>query len=117
MRQRALSRLDRKTQIALEFAELVRRFCTYDVGMTIHDIARQLNLSPSTKLRAIVTELVEDEVLLCEVEDKPGVAGFRRIYRPNPERFTRPAKPQSKQKRMIRINTHQKTIYEALEGN
>lgn len=117
MKSKALTREDRKIQIVLEFEKLTRRYCTYDVAMTVNDVAKAITLEPSAKLRKIMAELVEDEVLLCEVEDMPGIAGFRRIYKPNPERFTCPPRPRNKEKRLIRINTHQKTLFAAFEGN
>lgn len=81
VKKKALSRNDRKRQIMLAFA--VNLQSGKDGRMTIADIARSIQLSASTKLRNMVTELVIEGLLVDEKEDIPGVAKFRRIYTPS----------------------------------
>lgn len=81
MKKKALSREDRKRQIMLAFAVDLQSHG--DGRMTIADIARKMQLAPSTKLRDMVTELVIDGLLVDEKEVIPGVTKFRRIYSPS----------------------------------
>lgn len=49
--------------------------------LTVSEIAHKLGVTPSTKLRIILAEMVVDQVLVMEREEHPGIAGFRRLYR------------------------------------
>lgn len=80
MKTKALSRDERKRQIVLAFA--VELQSGHDGRMTLHDIARKLQLSASGKLRDMVTELEIEGLLVSEKENMPGIVGFRRIYSP-----------------------------------
>lgn len=80
MKTKALKREDRLRQIMLAFA--VDLQTGGEARMTLADIARDMHLSPSTKLRDMVTELQIKGLLTSETEPIPGVCQFRRIYSP-----------------------------------
>lgn len=81
-RVRAYSREERKRLIIHHFAESVR------VGenpvMTCAEIARKMDIRPSTKLRDILLEMVLDNTLLMSQQEDAGIAGFRVLYELNP---------------------------------
>lgn len=108
MKKVALNREDRLRQIMQVFAAAIQSAPPGEsVELTVADIARLMHLSPSTKLRLMVTELVEDGSLDFRKETIPGIAKYRRLYSPNPEKFERP-KPQYKgQGRAMKINSKQ----------
>ena len=109
MKNKALPRPDRLRQILLCFAVEIQEGRTGE--LTIADIARKLQLSASTKLRLMVEELVMDSQLISTKEPIPGIAKFRRIYRPNFGQFKQP-KPQYKgEKRQIKITSNQKSMF------
>lgn len=101
MKTKALSRSDRKRQILLVFAVDIQ---TGGEGrMTLADIARDMHLAPSTKLRDMVTELEIEGLLANQTEPIPGVCKFRRIYMPTAHFDTRTGKPKH-EPRTIKIN-------------
>lgn len=76
--RKAYTREERRLMIIQAFAvEIQDRRGHY---MTTADIARKLHVTPSTKLRIILNEMVLDEILLCVVQEHPGIAGYRRLY-------------------------------------
>lgn len=106
--QKALPREDRKRQIVLAFAVLMQSTPEGEpVFMTVATIARKLQLSPSTKLREMILEMVIEGELLFRDEPIPGIAKFRRLYFPNPEHFKRPKPVYHGQGRAIKINSKQ----------
>lgn len=111
-RKKALKREDRLRQIMLAFAVDIQN--GGDGEMTIADIAKKIDQSPSTKLRDMVTELVIDGVLDYRTEEIPGIAKFRRIYSPNPKTFKRPKAVYGKQGRAIKFNSKQGSFLEYL---
>lgn len=101
----ALDREDRLRQIKQCFSTELQS--GRDGHLTIADIARMMHLKPSTKLRLMVEELVMNSEIISTVEPMAGVAGFRRIYRPNEGEFQR-YKPQYKGGgRSIKVNGKQ----------
>lgn len=106
MKTKALAREDRLHQILLCFAVEIQD--GRDGKMTVADIARKLRLTPSTKLRLMVGELEMSGQLISEKEAIPGIAKFRRIYRPDPKRFPR---PNSREGRSIKITSNQINIF------
>lgn len=116
MRKKALSRDDRKRQIMLVFAVELHRLTRQEiedgaaVELTVADIARAMHITPSTKLRDMITELVIDGVLDFRNESIPGVAKFRRLYSPNTATFKRPKAEYGQQGRAIRINSRQQSF-------
>jgi hypothetical protein len=66
MKTKALLRSDRQDQIVLFFA--IRMEKGIDTYCSINEIARGLQLAPSTKLRAIVRELVPDQLEETELQ-------------------------------------------------
>jgi hypothetical protein len=109
MKRKALSRDDRKRQIQLEFAMKLQS--GGDGEMTVADIARLMHLSPSTKLRDMVMELVIEGVLDFRDEPIPGIAKFRRIYSPDPKTFKRPKPEYGRLGRAIKINSKQGSFF------
>lgn len=109
MKKKALAREDRLRQILQVFA--VELQSGREGRMTVADIARKMNLVPSTKLRLMITELVMDSQLIAEREDIPGIAKFRRIYRPNLGEFSLPTPKYIGEKRSIKINSRQTSFF------
>lgn len=108
MRRKALKREDRLRQIILAFSvELQKVEVGETVEMTTAKIARHLQLSPSTKLREMITELVIDGQLDFRKEQIPGVCKYRVLYSPNPKKFERPTPQYKGQGRAIKINSKQ----------
>jgi hypothetical protein len=113
MKTKALAREDRLRQILQCFAVELQSGRSGE--LTVADVAKKLRLAASTKLRLMLEELVMDSQLIVTREDIPGVAKFRRIYRPNLGEFDLP-KPQYKgEKRSIRINSRQMSFIEEVQ--
>jgi hypothetical protein len=108
MKQKALTREDRKRQILLAFAVEIQQGNKGE--MTIADIARKLHLSASTKLRDMVMELVIDGALDFRDETIPGIAKFRRIFSPDAKTFKRPRASYKGEGRAIKVNSRQKSF-------
>lgn len=108
MKNVQLPREDRKRQILIAFALNIQQ--GFSGEMTVADIARKLHLSPSTKLRDMVMELVIDGSLDFRDELIPGVAKFRRIYSPDPKSFKRPKVEYGRQGRAIKVNSRQQSF-------
>jgi len=113
MRQKALSREDRKRQILLAFAVELQQGNTGE--MTVANIAKHLHLSASTKLRDMVMELVIDGSLDFRDEPIPGIAKFRRIFSPDAKTFKRPRTQYKQEGRAIKINSRQKSYMMEIE--
>jgi hypothetical protein len=109
---KALAREDRKRQIMIAFAVEMQQ--GNNPEMTIADIARKLHLSPSTKLRDIVYELVIDGSLDFRDEEIPGCAKFRRLYSPDEKNFVAPKAEYGRVGRTIKINSHMLSFFEEL---
>lgn len=110
MKTKALSRDDRKRQILMAFSVEIQN--GYSGEMTVADIARKMHLSPSSKLRDMVLELVIDGILDFRDEAIPGITKFRRIYSPNPDLFRRPPVHYIGQGRAIKVNSRQGSFME-----
>jgi hypothetical protein len=109
MKTKALAREDRLRQILLCFVIELQEGRTGE--LTVSDVAKKLRLSASTKLRLMLEELVMDSQLISQREDIPGVAKFRRIYRPNMGEFKRPTPQYRGTGRTIKINSKQMSIF------
>lgn len=113
MKQKALAREDRLRQIMQVFAIDLQNGGTAE--FTVSEIAKKMRLTPSTKLRLMIEELVMEGGLQSRREDIPGVAKFRRIYSPDPSAFKMP-KPQYRGGgRSIRINSRQTSFFAEVE--
>jgi len=109
MKAKALDRVDRKRQIMLCFVMNLQS--GGDGEMTVAGIAQLMHLSPSTKLRDMVMELVIDGSLDFRDEPIPGVAKFRRIYSPNSETFKRPVPKYKGEGKPIKVNSRQGSFF------
>jgi hypothetical protein len=77
-RVRAYSRDERKRLIIHVLAEAIR---VGDSGvMTCAEIAKKMDIVPSTKLRAILMEMIEYGILSVEEQQDAGIAGKRYLY-------------------------------------
>lgn len=114
MKTKALAREDRLRQILMVFAIELQEGRSGQ--LTVADIARKLHLSPSTKLRLMIEELVQDSQIISEKEDIPGIAKFRRIYRPNLGEYQRPKPLYRGAGRSIKINSRQMSIFAEIEN-
>jgi len=77
-RVRAYSRDERKRMIIHVLAAAIR---VGDSGvMTCAEIARKMDIVPSTKLRNILMEMIEYGVLSVEEQPDAGIAGKRYLY-------------------------------------
>ena len=87
---RAYSRYERKRLIINVFAEEIRK--GHPAQLTCAGLAQKMNIRPSTKLRKILAEMIEDELLRCVKEPNAGVCGFRMVYELNywREGFSKP---------------------------
>jgi hypothetical protein len=121
MKSKALSRDDRKRQILIAFAVEMQKLTKAEieagtaVEMTVADIARCLHLSPSTKLRDMILELVIDGTLDYRDEPIPGIAKFRRLYSPDNATFKRPKAQYGRSGREIKINSRQGSFLAQLD--
>jgi len=109
MKTKALAREDRHRQIYQCFAIELQEGRTAE--LTVAEVAKKLHLSPSTKLRIMLEELVMEGGLQSRREDIPGVAKFRRIYSPDQKHFKRPAPQYRGQGRTIKINSKQTSFF------
>lgn len=107
MKTKALARDDRKRMIILAFAVEVQNGNSGE--MTMAHVARKLRLSPSTKLREMILELVIDGQLDYRDEPIPGIAKFRRIYSPNFKQDKVYEAIHLKRK-PLKVNSRQKTL-------
>lgn len=109
MKKKALAREDRLRQILQVFAIELQAGRTGE--LTTAEIARKMHLTPSTKLRLMIEELVMEGGLQSRREDIPGVCKYRRIYSPDPKAFDMP-KPQYRGSgRQIKINSKQTSFF------
>lgn len=77
-RVRAYSRDERKRLIIHVLAEAIRNG---ESGvMTCAEIARQMDIVPSTKLRAMLVEMIASGILSVEEQADTGIAGKRFLY-------------------------------------
>ena len=109
MKTKALAREDRKRQIILAFAVEIQNGNSGE--MTVAQIAKWLHLSPSSKLRDMVTELVIDGQLDFRDEAIPGVAKYRRIYSPNFAKDKVYEAIHLKKRKPIKINSRQTSFF------
>jgi len=108
MKQKALLREDRKRQILLAFAVEIQNGESGE--MTVANIAKAMHLSPSTKLRDMVMELVIDGSLDFRDEAIPGITKYRRIYSPNSKAFKTPAPQYKGQRKPLKVNSRQRSL-------
>lgn len=113
MKKKALPREDRLRQILLCFATELQAGRSGE--LTVADIARMMHLSASTKLRLMIEELVMDSQIISTKEAIPGIAKFRRVYRPNLGEFKQPRPQYRGAGRSIRINSKQQSFFAEVE--
>jgi transcription initiation factor IIE alpha subunit len=105
-RVRAYSREERKRLIIYVLAEAIRKGNSQQ--MTATQIAREMDIVPSTKLRKILAEMVTEKILQVEDVEDAGIAGFRYLYYLNGERdgfaFKHPSERELRKNRTIRLN-------------
>jgi len=84
-------------------------------SLTIAEIAQKLKVTPSTKLRIMVNEMVVEGLLQSRHEKHPGIAGFRVLYSIPQEKLTKAVKDAQQQAwgkpRQIRINSAQGSFW------
>jgi hypothetical protein len=103
---RAYKREDRKALIIHVFATDIQAHG--DGIFTCSTIAKAMDITPSTKLRNIIDEMVSQGLLISERVEDTGIAGFRTLYSLNvgtegfafPHHWTKHAKRQHE----IRLN-------------
>jgi len=105
-RVRAYSREERKRLIIHVFAEAIRK--GRPAQLTCAGLAQKMDIVASTKLRAILSEMVAAELLRKVDEPNAGVCGFRAVYELNYAKtgYSEPHKNQHavKQERFLRLN-------------
>jgi hypothetical protein len=100
-RVRAYSREERKRLIIHVFAEAIRKGEGHMKACA--EIANKMDIVPSTKLRAILRELVADEILLVTRVEDEGIAGFRDLYELNYHKASfEPSHPNRRSAKMAR---------------
>lgn len=109
MRTLPLAREDRLRQILQCFAIEIQEGRSGE--LTVNDVAQKLHLTTSTKLRLMLEELVMDSQLISEKQPMPGIAKFRRIYRPNLGQFKMPAPQYRGAGRSIKITSNQMSMF------
>lgn len=109
-RVRAYSREERKRLIIHVLAEAIR--CGEGEQKTCAQIANAMDITPSTKLRKILAEMVTAKLLEVEEVKDAGIAGFRNLYSLNDEREAfaekHPSRRATKIERSIRLNINGK---------
>lgn len=114
MKTKALAREDRQRQIYQCFAVELQQGRTGE--LTVADLARMMHITPSTKLRIMLEELVMEGGLQSRKEDIPGVAKFRRIYSPDPKHFQRTTPQYRGEGRTIKINSKQMSVFAEVQS-
>jgi len=111
-RRKAYSREERLQQIVGVFLDFYQRGFK---DATATEIARSLDLEPSTKFRVMLEHLVKQNVLVCATEAHASINGYRKIYRISPDYIEYAKAPVSQQKRgrELRINTRKGSFVEA----
>ena len=109
MKTKALAREDRLRQILQVFAIELQEGRSGE--MTANDVAKKLHLTTSTKFRLMLEELVMDSQLISTKEEIPGIAKFRRIYRPNIGQFKTPTPQYRGVGRTIKITANQQSLF------
>lgn len=94
----ALSRADRKDTIALVFSIALQNGLPNE--LTSYAIAKRLGLKPSSKLNAILIEMVQEGTLTMKEKVRSDGLWFKRIYSLNPQHYKFP----KSSPREIRIN-------------
>jgi len=82
-RVRAYTREERKRLIIYLFAERIRQ--GNGDYMSCSEIAKAMDITASTKLRKILFEMRNDNILVMEAEKDAGIAGYRYLYWLNPD--------------------------------
>jgi len=118
MKQRkAYSREERRLMIVQAIAIEVLRTAPWE-EMTVAEVARKLQLTPSTKLRNMLNEMVVDGLLVSAKQKHAGIAGFRVLYAlPDGsvrDMLKRAEKAIPGRNRTIRINTAQRSFLEEI---
>ena len=106
-RVRAFKKEDRKRLIIHNLAEAIRKGGTG--VMTCAEIARTMDIRPSTKLRAILLEMIAAGTLSVEEQSDGGIAGKRYLYWLNKTHVAYSASHANakavRRERSIRLNT------------
>lgn len=112
-RRKAYAREERLQQIIGVFLESYRHGFT---DMTTAEIARRLDVTPSTKFRNLLKSLLVQEVLSVENEEHVGISGFRAVWSLSESYKAYAQAPASQQKkgRELRINTRKGSFVEVL---
>jgi hypothetical protein len=82
-RVRAYSREERKRLIIYHLADAIRK--GKGTQFTTAEIARMMDITPSTKLRAIIWELTDDNILHFADEADASLLGYRTYFSLNQE--------------------------------
>jgi hypothetical protein len=106
-RVRAYSRADRKRLIIYHLADAMRK----GIGkrFTTAEIARMMDIIPSTKLRDILWELTDENILHFSDEEDASLLGYRTYFELNPEIESyynaKPNRHTTRMEREIRLNS------------
>lgn len=106
MNRKALSAVMRRAQI-VDFA--YKRQIFSDGWFTVADVARKLGLAPSAKLKALITSLVDLDMLEESCETYHGAVKVRYLYRMHKAAVRRHEKA-NPQVRQIVINGKVETV-------
>lgn len=82
-RVRAYSRDERKRLIIYHLAEAIRKGEGYQY--TCAEIARMMDVRPSSKLRVILWEMTDDNILQFEDQEDASLLGYRTYFQLNQE--------------------------------
>ena len=112
-RRKAFSKEEKLMQIIGVFLEEYRKG---NKDLTTAEVARALDITPSTKLRNLIVHLSNQRALVGKTEPHIGIAGFRVLWSLNPEYLDYAKAPIAQQKkgRELRINTPKGQFIEVL---
>lgn len=90
MKTKSFSREERREMVKVQFAIWIKN-TGHSVAKTSYQIARALNLTASCHFRSILSDMVEDEILIAERVQRSG-RWDTTMYSLNPELYTAPKK-------------------------
>lgn len=102
MKTKALTREGRKAQVITLLAIRIDKALPNEI--TVREVAKSLDITPSTKLRNIMLEMVADGELVLREKPMAGIAGRKFIFSLPDGSFTK-----SLLRRVININSRGKT--------
>lgn len=112
--RKAFTKEEKQIQIISVFLAAYQR---NQKDLTTSEIALALDITPSTKLRKLLTSLKEQRALTTAIEPHTGIAGFRVLWSLHPEyiEYAKAPASQKKQGRELRINTRKGSFVEVFQ--